>query len=144
MYICAQAGGAPTQNILASAMGSIQESLKSNDWSTRKAASLALAEIASSGASFLGSLKPSCVRSLESCRFDKVKPVRDTVLHALQCWKTLPGSHTPQPSETGSSIKGLYFSSSLNVFFILFNSFNLIMGCWLFVQKITVETTTVI
>ncbi|KAF4365590.1 hypothetical protein F8388_007423 [Cannabis sativa] len=102
------AGGAPTQNILVSAMGSIQESLKSNDWSTRKAASLALAEIASSGASFLGSLKPSCVRSLESCRFDKVKPVRDTVLHALQCWKTLPGSHTPQPSETGSSIKENY------------------------------------
>ncbi|XP_062115279.1 TORTIFOLIA1-like protein 2 [Humulus lupulus] len=102
------AGGAPTQNILVTAMGSIQESLKSNDWSTRKAASLALAEIASSGASFLGSLKPSCVRSLESCRFDKVKPVRDTVLHALQCWKTLPGSHTSQPSETGSSIKENY------------------------------------
>ncbi|KAK9931411.1 hypothetical protein M0R45_018687 [Rubus argutus] len=29
----------------------------------------------------------SCIRSLESCRFDKVKPVRDTVLLALQCWK---------------------------------------------------------
>ncbi|PON81358.1 Coatomer beta subunit [Trema orientale] len=100
------AGGAPpTHNLLSTAMASIQESLKNNDWSTRKAASIALGEIASSGASFLGSFKASCVRSLESCRFDKVKPVRDTVLQALQCWKTLPGTDTPEPSEAGSSIK---------------------------------------
>lgn len=35
-----------------------------------------------------------------------MKPVRDTVQHALQYWKSLPGSDTPEPSETGSSIKG--------------------------------------
>lgn len=67
-----QAGGAPTRNVLSAAMASIQESLKNSDWSTRKAASVALGEIASSGGSFLGSFKPSCIRSLESCRFDKV------------------------------------------------------------------------
>lgn len=35
-----------------------------------------------------------------------MKPVRDAVQHALQYWKSLPGSDTPEPSETGSSIKG--------------------------------------
>ncbi|KAM1087382.1 hypothetical protein ACFX2B_012766 [Malus domestica] len=104
-----QAGGAPTQNVLSAAMTSIQESLKSSDWTTRKAACIALGEIASSGGSFMGSFKASCVRSLESCRFDKVKPVRDTVLQALQCWKSLPGPDTSEPSEAGSSIKENFF-----------------------------------
>lgn len=67
-----QAGGAATQNTLSAAMVSIQDALKNSDWSTRKAASVALGEIASSGGSFLGIFKASCIRSLESCRFDKV------------------------------------------------------------------------
>ncbi|KAI9192219.1 hypothetical protein LWI28_019710 [Acer negundo] len=100
-----QAGGAATQNVLSAAIASIQEALKNSDWTTRKAASVALGEIASSGGSFLGTFKASCIRSLESCRFDKVKPVRETVLHVLQYWRSLPGPDTPEPSETGSSIK---------------------------------------
>lgn len=40
-----------------------------------------------------------------------MKPVRDTVLHALQYWRSLPGPDTPEPSEAGSSIKGLVASS---------------------------------
>ncbi|XP_050216436.1 TORTIFOLIA1-like protein 2 [Mercurialis annua] len=99
------AGGAPSQSVLSAAITSIQEALKNSDWTTRKASSVALAEIASCGGSGLGSFKASCIRSLESCRFDKVKPVRDTVLHAIQYWKSLPGPDTPEPSETGSSIK---------------------------------------
>ncbi|KDP27742.1 hypothetical protein JCGZ_19771 [Jatropha curcas] len=100
-----QAGGTPSRNVLSAAIASIQEALKNSDWTTRKAASAALAEIASTGGSWLGSFKYSCISSLESCRFDKVKPVRDTVLHALQYWKRLPGADTPEHSETGSSIK---------------------------------------
>ncbi|KAI3416738.1 uncharacterized protein J3R85_015195, partial [Psidium guajava] len=100
-----QAGGAATVNGLSAALTSIQEALKSGDWATRKAASLALAEIASSGGCFLGTFKVSCVRSLEACRFDKVKPVRDTVLQALHCWRNIPGQDHPEPSECGSSIK---------------------------------------
>lgn len=53
-------------------MVSIQDALKNSDWATRKAASVALGEIASSGGSFLGIFKVSCIHSLESCRFDKV------------------------------------------------------------------------
>ncbi|WCJ34667.1 ARM repeat superfamily protein [Euphorbia peplus] len=99
------AGGAPSHNLLSAAITTIQQALKNTDWPTRKAASLALADIASSGGSLLESFKSSCIHSLESCRFDKVKPVRETVLHALQYWKGLPGPHTLEPSETGSSIK---------------------------------------
>lgn len=46
------------------------------------------------------------VRSYYMC-FLQVKPVRDAVLQALQYWRGLPGPDTPEPSETGSSIKGL-------------------------------------
>jgi len=72
LYSLFQAGGAPSQNILSAAMTSIQEALKNSDWTTRKAASAALGEIASSGGSCLGPFRASCIRYLESCRFDKV------------------------------------------------------------------------
>ncbi|XP_015954954.1 TORTIFOLIA1-like protein 2 [Arachis duranensis] len=100
-----QGGGAPSENVLSTAIASIQEALKDSDWATRKAAAVALGEIGLSGASFLTCLRASCIRSLESCRFDKVKPVRDAVLQALKYWRILPGPNTPEPSETGSSIK---------------------------------------
>ncbi|PSS20731.1 Microtubule-associated protein [Actinidia chinensis var. chinensis] len=106
--IIIQAGGAPAQSNLSSAMSGIQEAVKNSDWTTRKAASLSLGEIASSGGSFFSSFKSSCIRSLESCWFDKVKPVRDTVLQALHLWRSLPGHDPPEPSEAGSSIKGVY------------------------------------
>ncbi|XVE78714.1 hypothetical protein DITRI_Ditri14bG0000700 [Diplodiscus trichospermus] len=99
------AGGATTESLLGAAMASIQEALKNSDWTTRKAASIALGEIASSGSSFLGLFRASCIRSLDSCRFDKVKPVRDTVLRALQYWRSVPRLDTSEPSEAGSYIK---------------------------------------
>ncbi|KAF6167328.1 hypothetical protein GIB67_043189 [Kingdonia uniflora] len=100
-----QARGASTQIAFSGAMSTIQEALKSSDWTTRKAASVALESIAVSGGSLLQSSKASCIRSLESCRFDKVKPVRDSVLQALLYWKRLPGPDSPEPSEVGSSTK---------------------------------------
>ncbi|KAK9060617.1 hypothetical protein SSX86_021323 [Deinandra increscens subsp. villosa] len=103
-----QGGGASTQNMLTAAMASIQEALKNSDWRTRKAASEALAEIASSNGSYSVAVKSSCIRSLEMCRFDKVKPVRDSVLQALQLWKVLLGTEASEISEAGSSIKGEY------------------------------------
>ncbi|XP_047329687.1 TORTIFOLIA1-like protein 2 [Impatiens glandulifera] len=115
-----QAGGTPTKKALSIAIGSIQEALKNSDWNTRKAASLALLELASTGGPSIGSLKASCIRSLELCRFDKVKPVRDTILQSLNVWRSLPGPDTPEPSEAGSSIKenfcggGDVFSSATN------------------------------
>ncbi|KAK9097666.1 hypothetical protein Syun_024711 [Stephania yunnanensis] len=98
-----QAGGAPTKNALSLAISTLQDALKSSEWTTRKAASMGLASIALTGNPLLESLKASCVHSLESCRFDKVKPVRDSVLQALQDWRNLPSSDSPALSEAGSS-----------------------------------------
>ncbi|KAK4775049.1 hypothetical protein SAY86_009984 [Trapa natans] len=109
-----QAGGATTQNVLSAAISSIQEALKSTDWNTRKAASVALAEIAVSSGSLLGSFRASCIRCLELCRFDKVKPVRDSVSQALHCWRSLPGPTTPEPSESGSSVKDSFLGRDYN------------------------------
>jgi len=67
-----QAGGALSHGALSSAISSIQEALKDNDWTTRKAASLALGEIGASGGQCLVPFKVSCIQALESCRFDKV------------------------------------------------------------------------
>ncbi|KAG1326837.1 TORTIFOLIA1-like protein 2 [Cocos nucifera] len=100
-----QAGGASTEHALSVALTSILDALKSSDWGTRKAASVALAGIAVGAGALLGTFKSSCMRSLEGCRFDKVKPVRDAILHAMQCWKTLPETGSPKPSEAGSSTK---------------------------------------
>ncbi|XP_042382989.1 TORTIFOLIA1-like protein 2 [Zingiber officinale] len=100
-----QAGFALATQTLSAAVNSILDALKSNDWATRKTASLVLAAIAVNPGSSLAPLRNSCIRSLESCRFDKVKPVRDSVLHAIQCWRVLQGSGSPVPSEVGSSIK---------------------------------------
>ncbi|KAG7640657.1 Armadillo-type fold [Arabidopsis suecica] len=102
------AGGATSKSVLSSAMSSFQDALKNKDWTTRKAASVALMEIAATGEKFLGPLKASCICSLESCRFDKVKPVRDSVILALKYWKGIPGSDSPEPSETESSVKESY------------------------------------
>ncbi|XP_021744255.1 TORTIFOLIA1-like protein 2 isoform X2 [Chenopodium quinoa] len=95
-----QAGGALSHSALSTAICSIQEALKDSDWTTRKAASLALGEIASSGGSFLVPFKASCIQALESCRFDKVKPVRDTVSQALHCWRSIGRQDVPEPSDS--------------------------------------------
>lgn len=105
-----QAEGATTNQALSSALTSIMDSLKSSDWTTRKAASLALSSIAVSSGYLVASFRTSCLRSLERCKFDKVKPVRDAVTHAIQLWKAIPGSDTPEPSEAGSSTKENFFS----------------------------------
>ncbi|XP_048637980.1 TORTIFOLIA1-like protein 2 [Brassica napus] len=102
------AGGATTKSVLISAMSSFQDALKNKDWTTRKAASVALMEIAATGEKFLGPHKASCISSLESCRFDKVKPVRDSIVIALQYWKGVPGSDSQEPSETVSSVRESY------------------------------------
>ena len=33
--------------------------------------------------------------------------MREAITHAIQLWKAIPGSDTPEPSEAGSSTKGI-------------------------------------
>ncbi|RWW49492.1 hypothetical protein BHE74_00044335, partial [Ensete ventricosum] len=98
------------EHALSAAVTSIMEALKSNDWKTRKAASVALAGIAVDPGSSLAPLRSSCIRFLESCSFDKVKPVRDSIMHAIQCWRALPVTHSSETSEARSSTKGITVS----------------------------------
>lgn len=45
-----------------------------------------------------------------------MKPVRDIVLQTLQYWNNIQGPDTPEPSEAGSSIKGLLINSRYQYF----------------------------
>ncbi|KAI5442189.1 hypothetical protein KIW84_011309 [Lathyrus oleraceus] len=67
-----QAGGASTQTVLTTAVAGIREALKDTDWKTRKAASVALGQIALCRASFLSSLRLSCIHSLDSSRSNRL------------------------------------------------------------------------
>ncbi|KAK9699565.1 hypothetical protein RND81_08G181600 [Saponaria officinalis] len=100
-----QAGGALSHSALFTAICSIQDTLKDSDWTTRKAAALVLGEIGSSGGPFLAPFKESCIQALESCRFDKLKPVRDTVSHALHQWRNIEGQDMADHLDIVSSVK---------------------------------------
>lgn len=89
--------GAVNQQMLVSFLPCVQEALESNDWATRKAAAETLTRMASSLGPALESFKPATLLVLESCRFDKVKPVRDCVQDAIQIWRSLPGLDTDIP-----------------------------------------------
>ncbi|KAI0493075.1 hypothetical protein KFK09_027351 [Dendrobium nobile] len=69
----------------------IREGLENSDWATHKFAADALVVLAS----YLGHLitdgTSQIIESLEACRFDKVKPVRDSMMEALQVWKKVSG-----------------------------------------------------
>ncbi|KAJ3678393.1 hypothetical protein LUZ60_002196 [Juncus effusus] len=110
-----QAGGVSTETALSSALTSILEALKNRDWNTRKSASIALSQIAVSCSYMLSPFKSSALRSLESSRFDKVKPVRDSVIHAIQCWKSVSGSDSLEASEAGSSTKENFYNDYTDV-----------------------------
>jgi len=110
-----EAGGASTQQALSGLIPSAQEALQSNDWATRKAASEAFCRMASNIVPpLLSPFKSSCIASLESCRFDKVKPVRDSVIQTLQAWRSVPDSdgHLPSPE---SSVKENMYEGHLSV-----------------------------
>jgi hypothetical protein len=81
-----QAEGASTEQVLSSALTSIMDALKSSDWNTRKAASLALSSIAVSSGYLVASFRTSCLRSLERSKFDKVPyPFSPLYLRKLSC-----------------------------------------------------------
>ncbi|KAH9305369.1 hypothetical protein KI387_009773 [Taxus chinensis] len=105
-------GGTLSQQTLVALVPCMVDTLQSNDWTIRKAAAEAFGCMALSLGPFLSSFKASCVAALESCRFDKVKPVRDTVVQTLQAWKSIPDAEVSSPlTEKGSTSKGTENSS---------------------------------
>ncbi|KAG6532380.1 hypothetical protein ZIOFF_006220 [Zingiber officinale] len=83
----------------------ICECLEINDWATRKAAADTLCVLASYPSHFLGDGAATTIAALEACRFDKVKPCRDSITEALQLWKRIKGQDgtSPQKKESRKS-----------------------------------------
>ncbi|XP_024959672.1 microtubule-associated protein TORTIFOLIA1-like [Cynara cardunculus var. scolymus] len=90
----------------------IHDCLLSSDWSTRKAAADTLSTLALHSSNLITGKTASTITVLEACRFDKIKPVRDGVLEALQQWKRIAGpSEDHRTSDHGENSKKNGFSS---------------------------------
>ncbi|KAJ6835338.1 microtubule-associated protein TORTIFOLIA1-like [Iris pallida] len=63
---------------------SVRECLDNSDWATRKAAADTLSVLASHSSHLVTDGAASIIAALEACRFDKVKPARDSIMEALQ------------------------------------------------------------
>ncbi|KAK8651788.1 hypothetical protein V6N13_141371 [Hibiscus sabdariffa] len=85
-----QVGAIPTQSLEALLL-SIHECLGSTDWATRKAAADALSSLALHSSNLIADRTASTITLLEGCRFDRMKPVRDSMTEALQLWKKIAG-----------------------------------------------------
>ncbi|GMJ11512.1 SPIRAL 2, CONVOLUTA, TORTIFOLIA 1 [Hibiscus trionum] len=85
-----QVGAIPPQSLEA-LLPSIHECLGNTDWATRKAAADALSALALNSSNLVADRASSTVSVLEGCRFDRMKPVRDSMTEALQLWKKIAG-----------------------------------------------------
>ncbi|KAH6555466.1 hypothetical protein KP509_1Z252200 [Ceratopteris richardii] len=83
-------------------MPCIYDALESTDWATRKAAAETLSRVGTNLGPALSSFKSTTLQVLEASRFDKIKPVRDSINDATQVWKNLPETEF---DSTGSSAK---------------------------------------
>ncbi|KAG6790606.1 hypothetical protein POTOM_006764 [Populus tomentosa] len=87
----------------------IRDCLGSTDWATRKAAADALSAIALHSSRLIADgAANSTLTVLEACRFDKIKPVRDSMTEALQLWKKIAGKGEGVPDDQKSSSLGGY------------------------------------
>lgn len=92
-------------NLLRDLVNCLVEFLKSDDWAARKAAADALKEIAVVERENLSEMKVSCLKIIESRKFDKVKAVREAMNQTLEVWKEIPdvfddGSPPPHSQES--------------------------------------------
>ncbi|XP_019425394.1 PREDICTED: microtubule-associated protein TORTIFOLIA1-like [Lupinus angustifolius] len=95
--------GAIAPQSLEHLLPSIHDCLTSTDWATRKAAAEALSSLALHSSSLITDRTASTLTVLESCRFDKIKPVRDSMNEALQLWKKIAGKGDGSPDDSKTS-----------------------------------------
>ncbi|KAI3688542.1 hypothetical protein L2E82_46184 [Cichorium intybus] len=84
--------GAISPQALEPLLQSINDCLNSSDWSTRKAAADTLIVLALHSSNLIKEKPTSTISTLEACRFDKIKPVRDSITEALQLWNRIAES----------------------------------------------------
>ncbi|KAH8494568.1 hypothetical protein H0E87_021099 [Populus deltoides] len=109
MVECAAADsvGSITPQGLEPLLQSIHDCLRSTDWATRKAAADALTALALHSSSLIADgVAISTLTALEACRFDKIKPVRDSMTEALQLWKKIAGKGGAPDDQKSSSQDG--------------------------------------
>ncbi|CAI9092796.1 OLC1v1028129C2 [Oldenlandia corymbosa var. corymbosa] len=99
-------GGASSRNVLISLVPALVEFLSNDDWSARKSAADALGRLAEAESNLLSEFKSSCLASIESKRFDKVKVVRETMNRAMELWKDVPGVSDVASNDNGSDDNG--------------------------------------
>ncbi|XP_011095369.1 microtubule-associated protein TORTIFOLIA1 [Sesamum indicum] len=97
-----QAGAISPQN-LEPLLQRIHECLGSSDWATRKAAAGALSSLASNLSNITPEGATPTLTVLEACRFDKIKPVRESMTEALQLWKRIAGKGDVSSTEHKAS-----------------------------------------
>ncbi|XAR67465.1 hypothetical protein NMG60_11002235 [Bertholletia excelsa] len=83
--------GAVAPQSLEALLQCIHDCLGNTDWATRKAAADTLSALALHSSNLIADGATSTVTVLEACRFDKIKPVRDSMTEALQLWKKIAG-----------------------------------------------------
>nr|CAD1841047.1 unnamed protein product [Ananas comosus var. bracteatus] len=83
--------GAISPQNMQQMLHSIHECLESSDWATRKAAADTLCVLSAHSSHLIGDGAAPAIAALEACRFDKVKPVRDSMIEALQLLKNIKG-----------------------------------------------------
>ncbi|XP_062189689.1 microtubule-associated protein TORTIFOLIA1-like isoform X2 [Phragmites australis] len=86
----AQVGAISPQNMQPT-LQNIRDCLENSDWATRKAAADTLCVLATHSGHLIGDGTAPTIAALEACRFDKVRPVRDSMIDAVQLWKKLTG-----------------------------------------------------
>ncbi|EHA8588606.1 microtubule-associated protein TORTIFOLIA1 [Cocos nucifera] len=91
--------GAISPQNMQQVLQSVRECLENNDWATRKAAADTLSVLASSSSHLIADGASPTIVALEACRFDKVKPVRDSMMEALLSWKKITGKGEDGNSE---------------------------------------------
>ncbi|KAG0484630.1 hypothetical protein HPP92_008520 [Vanilla planifolia] len=86
----AKVGAISSQNMPA-VLQNVCDCLENTDWAARKAAADTLNLIACHSSHLGANGTSQILSSLEACRFDKVKPVRDSVMESLQLWEKILG-----------------------------------------------------
>ncbi|KAI3810032.1 hypothetical protein L1987_19638 [Smallanthus sonchifolius] len=88
--------GAISPQGLEPLLQSIHDCLTNSDWAARKAAADALNALALHSTNLITGKTGPTITALEECRFDKIKPARDSVVEALQQWQRLAGGSEDQ------------------------------------------------
>ncbi|PKU80907.1 Microtubule-associated protein SPIRAL2-like [Dendrobium catenatum] len=95
----------------------IHECLEIIDWATHKFVAYALVVLASYPGSLITNETSPIIESLEACCFDKVKPVRGSMMEALQVWGKISDKGDTAVSEASMERKVANFRNIENKIF---------------------------